>query len=455
LQEKYPHELLHVDKTVDPKFELSAVLRKLQEEAKYPTVIFEHVKSSRFPVISNVIGRPENLSLALETTGDHVLDAYAKGEDHPIKPKLVARGPVKDTIVRGSEVDFAKLPIITNCEKDAGPYITAGITLVKDPKTGIRDTGIFKLGIRGKNRAIISMEDHARANYFRRKAEKAGKPLDTAIIIGHHPAVALGSQTKVPPDVDDLEVIGGLLGEPLEIVKAETIDLEVPAYAEIVVEGKILPNVRDVHGAFGDFAWYYADPEDEVYVFEASAITYRKDAFYQHIFAAHREHNLHGKISREVVLRKRIQAMVPTLKKVNLPLSGLCRFTAYVSIRKEFDGAGRLAALAALASDPFVKLVVVVDEDINVEDEAEVLWAIATRVQADNAVFMVPEVAGSIIDPSSYSIKSRVEKGHLVTKWAIDATKPVSVPFAERADVPKIMWEKTNLKQYIREYAEK
>jgi len=449
LERKNPENVVRVKREVDPRFELSGVLRKLQDQNKFPAVMFSHVKGSEISVISNVIGKPENIPLALETTEDKALEAYSKAVDHPIEPKIVNTGPIRDVVMTGSDVDLTKLPVITNCEKDDGPYITAGITLVKDPDTGVRDTGIFKGAIRGKNKVILPMEEHARANYDFRKAEAAGKPLEAVVFIGHHPAVALGSQAKVPYTVDDLAVMSGLLREPLELVKCETVDLEVPAYAEIALEGRILPKVREYHGAFGDFAKYYAHPPSPSSVFEVTAITHRKDAIYQHIFAAHPEHNLHGKLARETVLYQRVKAIVPMVQKVSLPMSGLCRFTAYVSIRKDYDGAGKLAALGALASDPFIKLAIIVDQDVNVSNETEVLWAIATRTHANEAIFVVPDAAVSGIDPSAYTVRSRVEKGRLNAKWAIDATKPVEAPFAEFSDVPRQVWERIDLKDYV------
>src|SRR6266498_4050945 len=139
---------------------------------------------------------------------------------------------------------------------------------------------------------------------------------------------------------------------------------------------------------------------------EVTAITHRRDPIYHHLFAAHPEHNLTGRLGREAVLYKRVRAAMPGVKDVHMPMSGICRFHAYVQIRKEYDGAGKIAALAALASDPFVKLAVVVDEDVDIHDDAEVLWA-------------------------------------------IDATKPVEAPFEERADVPREVWEPMDLSEYI------
>jgi 2,5-furandicarboxylate decarboxylase 1 len=302
--------------------------------------------------------------------------------------------------------------------------------------------------ILGPNELGMSYEKHTHIGHIHRKYEPNGEPLPTAVFVGHHPACMLGSQSKLPFGTDEYETMGGLLGEPLDVVKCKTVDLLVPAYAEVVFEGYILPEVRKPEGPFGEFTWYYG-LERTSPVFQVTAITYRQDAIYQHLFAAHPEHNYTGKLGRESILYKRVKSVVPTVRDVRMPMSGICRFTAYVQIAKEYDGEGKIAALAALASDPFVKLAVVVDEDVNVNSDSDVLWAVATRTQPDLATFFVQNSAVSRLDPAAYSIWNRVEKDTMNTKWAIDATKPIEAPFEERADVPREMWEDLDLSDYI------
>jgi 2,5-furandicarboxylate decarboxylase 1 len=267
-------------------------------------------------------------------------------------------------------------------------------------------------------------------------------------MIGHHPAVYMASQFRGPFEVDEMEVAGGLLGEPVRVTVGETVDLNVPADAEIVIEGKIPPDVREQEGPFGEYTWYMGN-EEMTPVIDVSAITHRKDPIYYDINSAHPEHNLTGLLGREAMLYKRIKGVVPTLKAVTLPFSGTCRHTAYVSIRKEYDGLGKNTALAALAADPFMKLVIVVDDDIDIFSEAEVMWAVCTRVQAQRDVFVVPDAYVCELDPSAYSVKSMTERGFLNAKWAIDATKPVDLPFQERADVPDEVWRNMKLEDYL------
>ena len=188
------------------------------------------------------------------------------------------------------------------------------------------------------------------------------------------------------------------------------------------------------------YTWTYG-PAKHSPVFEVTGITMRRDAIYQHVFAARRDPQLHGSSSQNGYYLQQSEAAIPSLRAVHMPIGGLCRFVAYISIKKEFEGAGKNAALVALGSDPFIKQVVVVDDDINIFDETDVLWAIATRTQPDRAIFMIPEAVDSWLDPSSYTIVSRAERGLLNTKWAIDATKPLAIPFQERAEVAP-GWEK-------------
>ncbi len=452
LEQHAPAELLRVKRPVDPVFELPGVLRKLQAERRYPAVLFEQVKGRKLPVISNLLGGERLLAEALETTPDRLTETYIEREEKRLPFEQVADGPVHEIVVRGDDINLYEMPIITNCEKDSGAFITGGVTTVRDPATGTHNSGIYRMQIHSRNTLGMSYEKHAHIGSIHRHVEARGEPLDAVTWVGHHPACLLGSQSKVQFGEDEYEAMGGLLGEPLQVVRGLTVDVLVPAYAEIAFEGRILPGPRLPEGPFGEFTWYYG-LERPSPVMEVTAITYRTGAIYHHLFAAHPEHNLTGRLGREAVLYKRVKAAVPSTRAVCLPMSGICRFTAYVQIAKEFDGEGKLAALAALASDPFVKLAVVVDEDIDIHNDAEVLWAIATRTQPDRSTFFVHDAAVSRLDPASYSIWSRWEKDTMNTKWAIDATKPVEAPFEDRADVPREYWEHLDLREYIEGWA--
>ena len=448
MQKKMPEELAEVDRAVDPKFELSGVLRKLQDEDQYPAVRFNKVKGSEFPVVSNLFASPKRLGLAFGIDPDNLVQGYLALEDRLRKSKMVKKAPVHENIYTGRKIDLTKLPVVTHCEKDAGPYFTSAVGVFKDPDTGIYDVGIFRAQLKSKNRLAIMYGAYSKAARIIKKNEDNNKATEMAVFIGHHPAAILSSQTKVPVGVDEFAVMGGLLGESVELVQAKTVDVRVPARAEFVIEGKILPHARESEAPFGEYPWYYG-PERKSNVMKITAVTHRNDAIYHDVFSAHPDHNMAAKIQREAVLYKRVRMAIPGLKEVSMPISGNCRHVGYLSMRKDFDGQGKIAGMGALAADPMMKMAVIVDDDIDVHNESEVWWAVTTRIQADRAIFMVPESYVSELDPSSHSIKDRNRRDYLNTKWCIDATKPVGIPFEERADVPAEVWKNINLDEYL------
>jgi 2,5-furandicarboxylate decarboxylase 1 len=232
------------------------------------------------------------------------------------------------------------------------------------------------------------------------RAERRDEPLPVACVIGHHPSYYLGNCALTSIEVDEYESIGGIMGEPLRLVASETFGerLLVPADAEMVIEGRILPHERDVEGPFGDFTGYYGPPTESPVV-EISAITHRRDALCMDIFVGHREHALLGAIPKEGSIYRKVQSVVPTVRAVCLPISGTGRFHCAISIEKRAEGEAKLAAMAAFTGSELIKHVIVVDDDIDVYDEEQVLWAVATRVDAAADVAIIDRVKGSRLDP--------------------------------------------------------
>ena len=264
--------------------------------------------------------------------------------------------------------------------------------------------------------------------------------MEIAIILGVHPAIAIGALALVPFDVDEYDVIGGMLQEPVPLVKCETVDLEVPAYAEIVLEGKILPNVREDEGPFGEFSGHSVGMAKHQ-VIEITAVTRRQEPIYQDVFTGHSEHRVMGAIPREASIYKAVRAVAPGTCAVHMPISGCCRFHCYISLDKRSDGEVRNAAFAAMAADLYLKHIIFVDPDVDVYNERDVLWAVANRVQADRDVTIIPNCQGSEIDPSA-------KQGGLTTKMIVDATKK-SKDFPRKLGVPQDVLSRINLKDYI------
>jgi 2,5-furandicarboxylate decarboxylase 1 len=446
--EAYPSSYLTTSREVDPRFELTGVLRKFQDEGRFPMVLFDNVKGCDVPVLGNALGSRDRLALLFDSDSKGLAHAYEKRQGTMIPPETVDTGPVKEVVQTGDEIDVTRIANIVHCADDGGEYISSGVTVAKDPDTGIYNAGIYRIQVVGPREMRLDPGQYSHIWHLHHKHEQRDEPLEIAIVIGHYPTMYMASQYRGPLEHDEIEVAGGLAGEPVRMTKAETLDLMVPADAEIVIEGRMLPHVRKPEGPFGEFSWYLG-PGHDAHVVEVTAITRRGDAIYQDIFNAHPEHNLIGMVGREANMLAKVRAVVPSVRNVCMPFSACCRFATYVSIGKEYDGQARNAALTALGADPFVKLAVIVDEDIDPYDETQVMWAVATRVRADKDVIVIPESYTCELDPTAYDITDETKPGALNAKWIIDATKPVGLPFQKLADVPEDIWRNIRLDDYF------
>jgi 2,5-furandicarboxylate decarboxylase 1 len=270
----------------------------------------------------------------------------------------------------------------------------------------------------GPNRlGVLLLPRHT--HMFCEMAESAGDPLHVAVVIGVDPLTLLASQAIAPLDVDELEIAGALQGRPLPVVKCITNDVRVPAEAEIVLEGRVLPEVRALEGPFGEFPQYYGEPAKR-HVIEIDAVTQRKDAIFHTIVGGGLEHLLLGAIPREATLLAHLRRSFPNVRDVHLSLGGVCRYHLYVQIAKRQEGEAKNIMLGAFAGHYDVKQVIVVDEDVDIHNPAEVEWAVATRFQADRDLVIIQESQGSKLDPST--------RDGVGAKMGLDATKPLSVP---------------------------
>jgi UbiD family decarboxylase len=380
--------------------------------------------------VGNLFPTPERVAYAFKTTVDNVFQEWLRREKDPIKPRLVSSGQVHEVFIEGARVDLHSLPIPTHFKEDGGPYIGSGIFIAKDPDSGARNLSIHRLQLKGKNKFGTSLHSRRTLWNWQRVAEERGKPLEVAIVIGPPPIVLVASSWRGPAGQDELEIAGAFAGEPVDIVRCKTVDIEVPAQAEIVLEGEILPKVREPEGPLGEYTGY-ASHQSTQNVVTIKAITHREHPVFHNItpgFTAEHEF-LGGNMSRSPMIWKAVRDVVPTVTAVGFSPSAPIRYFCYISIRKIHEGQPRQAALAALGADHGVKVVVVVDDDVNVNNENEVIWAISTRSQADEDWVVIPDVMDSILDPSS--------KGGTSAKVIIDATKPLEGWKAEKATVPE------------------
>jgi 2,5-furandicarboxylate decarboxylase 1 len=444
----------NVSKSVDPVFESCVIQQKLAAEGRYPVIRCEKVNGSELPLVTNIFGNYDLLGLALGVGSDEpksaILQRFINREANPLPTKTIDRmdAPVKQRVVLGNDVDLSKLPIVHHAEKDSGKYITVGVLILRDPDTGVLNAGMYRHEVQGKNLLGCMFNPAHHSGYIYRRYRELKKRMEAVIFIGHHPAALIGALCEGPMDLSELEVMGGLLGEPLEVVEGETVDIPIPAFAEIAIEGYLDPANETKDGPFAEFTGYYGPAKDPVGMMNVTAITMRKDAIYHDLDPAHQEHNLAGSLSLESTVYEGVKHLCPAVTAVFMPVSGSCRFTVYVSIKKRVAGEGKSAGMAALAANSNIKIAIVVDEDINIYDEQRVLWAIATTFEADRDLAMIPNAMGSHLNPAAYG-EVRTESGPMNTKIIIDATRPATLHFEEPIKPPQAAWDRIRLEDYL------
>lgn len=407
-------ELEEVHRPVSLRFEVAALAHRYDGQK---AVLCLHPEGHSIPVVSNSATRRDLYAAALGVEPKDLLERVAAAVDAPRPCAPVERAPVQEVVIRDGIDLGTLLPIPVHHERDAGPYITAGVVVARDPATGRRNASIHRLQLLGPQElGILILPRHLWHLYMAQEARSS--PLEVAVVIGLDPVTLLASQVIAPLGVDELEVASALHDAPLPVVRCRTVDVEVPAESEIVLEGVIPPKVRKLEGPFGEFPRYYGPPSEKPVVW-VQAVTHRRDALYQTILPAGREHLLLGGIAREAALLRTLRSSVPTVTGVHLTPGGACRYHAVVSLRKRHDGDPRTVMFATFAALPEIKHVIVVDDDIDIYDGDEVEWAIATRCQADRDVVIVPRTKGSELDPSA--------QDGLTAKMGIDATVPFGV----------------------------
>ena len=391
--------------------ELAAISKRLEFER---AVVFPRPGGHPMPVVANLFADRSWVAESMGASTAQLLGRFQEAARHPLPWVEVENGPAQDVVHR--EIDLLKLlPIPKHNELDSGPYITAGLLIARNPRTGIQNVAIHRCQISGPDRIGILLLPRHTQHYFQ-MAEEAGRALEIALVIGVHPVCLLASQAIAALDEDEMEIAGALLGRPVDMVKCKTNAVRVPAHAEIVIEGRILPKVREPEGPFGEFPQYYG-PRANREVIQVDAVTHRKDAIFHTIVGGGAEHLVLGEVPREATLLQHLQRSFPGVLDVRLTRGGTCRYHLVVKIDKKSNGEPKNIIMGAFGGHYDVKQVVVVDQDVDIDQPHEIEWAIATRFQADRDLIVVSGAQGSKLDPSS--------NGGISAKMGIDATKPV------------------------------
>ena len=421
-------ELHRVTRKVDPKFELGAVLA-LKDRG--PALLFENVAGSTMPVAGNLLVSRDRFARAFGVTRE-ALDAHClKALAQPIKPAIVNDAPVQ-AVIHDKAIDIGKmLPVPHWFEREAAPYITAGVIIAKDPETGKRNVSIARLRLEGGNRLMAGIAKNHHLYILAEKAKVLGRKLEIAVAIGNHPAVLLGSQLYLGLGDDEYENIGGLLGEPLRLVRCRTVDLEVPAEAEIVLEGELDPDDLVPEGPVSEFHGFYVDYGPGLGG-TIRCVTQRDQPIYQAVLPGFfAEHCLLGGLAIGTTLCAALQRMIPAVRRVLITDGGMGRLHAIITMHKPRLGEGKRVVMLAMGQVNLLKLVIVVEDDIDPENPRDVEWSLAARFRGHEDLVVVPGVKADRCDP--------VHEDLTVTKIGMVATtRPGDGEVGSRSEFTKV-----------------
>lgn len=447
-----------IDAEVDKDWEISAIARKVSQRKPEDRVAlgFRNVKGFDIPVVVNTVGGSRAIYAEALGTGPNVNSIIAKWNEalsHPLDAVPVTQGeaPCQEVVIEGDAVDLGKLPIPTwTPELDPAPYFTAPCMITKDMETGIRNVGVYRMQVKGKNRtgALWDLPSQHAAIHFA-KWEAANKPMPVAVAVGVDPTILMAAVAKVPQGVDELAVAGGLRGEPVPVVKCHSIDVEVPATAEIILEGEIYPGEKESEGPFGEYTGYMGGPYD-LPVFHIKCITHRRQPIYQalHSQMPPSESSLLRQVAEEAnVYKHLIQYLkIPGIVDIHMPESGSSYAMLWIRMKVMYPGHAQQVLSAAWTHHPSVaKWIVVTDDDIDIRDPFMREWALSWRVEPTKDIYFLPNTSSLLLDPSPAPPNVPLW-GRRSSKICIDATKkwefpPIALPGEKYIRQVQERWE--------------
>jgi 2,5-furandicarboxylate decarboxylase 1 len=389
-------ELHRIKRAVDPRFEIASVLLLRQDG---PAQLFERPGNNAFPLVGNVLNSRDRIARGLGIERKDLHECCVAALHEQIPPIVVEYGPVQDAVHSG-DVDLRQLlPVPTWFEREAGPYITAGVIVAKDPTNGRRNVSIARLRVEDRTRLMAGIALNHHLYRLAEKAKALGRGLEIAVAIGNHPAVLLASQMYVDLGDDEFAIAGGFLREPLRLIKCKTVDLEVPAEAEIVLEGWLRPDELIEEGPVSEFPGFYVRYGTGLGV-EIRCATHRVDAMFQAILPGYApEHCLLGAVGIESVLSCGLQRVIPSVRRVFITEGGMGRLHAIITMHRPALGEGKRAVLLAMGQVNLLKLVVVVEDDVDPEDWRQVEWSLAARFRGHEDLIVLPGVKADRCDP--------------------------------------------------------
>ncbi len=448
-EKAHPDLVVHVEREVSAKWEASAIAIKAQKELREaPVLVFHRLRMnsgslSPFPVILNLFASRLRCAFAAGSSFEQVgRDLYERRAKR-IPPMVVRReeAPVKEIVQTGDSIDVRELPAIVHAAWDPGAYLSAGFFTTYDPDSGVDNCALQRGWIYGAReiRVFANKASHNRWNI--RKWEERGEDTRVAYWLGHHPAVSMGAEARISYPESHWAAAGGCIGEPLRLVPSETLgdDFLVPADAEFVIEGRVPRGDLRPEGPFGEYTGYFGAQRLNP-VMNVTCVTRRKNPYWVSIVTGYADDQI-GALRREGSVYHAVQQVLPGIQCVYRPKAAPHHM--YIQIRKTHDSQPRAAIMAVFALSEGVKHVFVFDEDVNIFDPDEVLWAIDTRSDWAKDLIVVPNLYAPSLDPTTSGMG-------LGTRAGVDCTKPAApAVYEQRSFIPDEVMKRIKLEDYL------
>lgn len=449
VQKWHPKGLIRISDAFDPnRFEVAALAHQLEQQGSTSALLFERVKNvrgedSEFPLLMNLFASRELCSLAIghppEDSRMGLVQAFAEIERQPGEIEVIASSaaPAQEVVWPEAELDVRRFPVPYYHQDDVGQYFVM-TDIMKSRDGSFYDVTFTKNLIFDERHLSISAHEHHHLDRMIQEYEAHGEKAPIVIVLGIHPAFYMSSCALMPYGNDDYATASAFLHEPLRLVPSQTWGEEflVPADAEIIIEGYVMPGERKYQNPFGEISGHYQEPK-LMPVMEVTAVTHRRGAIFQGVMPGHREHWLLGGIPKEGSIYNAIQKLVPKISAVNLPMSGCGRFSCFLSFKPgHLSSDITKAAMTAFSSMPNLKLCVAVDDEIDVYNEREVFWAVATQTWWDRDLTVIPKVQSF-----------RAWLGDAVA--LIDATRPAREDFPKHNQIPADALERVDITKYL------
>ncbi|MGQ9499831.1 MAG: menaquinone biosynthesis decarboxylase [Dissulfurimicrobium sp.] len=430
-------ELIEITEPVSQRLEITEITDRVSKRYG-PALLFKNVQGHKMPVLTNAFGSYKRMSMALEVSdlnalGEEVMDFIeAEAPNTLIKklklipklkrissamPKLVSKARCQEIVYKDKDVDLGLLPVLQCWPYDGGPFITLPVVFTRHPETGIRNVGMYRMQVFDKNTTGMHWHTHKGGAQHYRVAERMKKRLPVAVAIGPDPAMTYAATAPLPEDVDEVIFAGFLRNKPVELVKCITVDLEVPASSQIVLEGYVEPGERRVEGPFGDHTGYYSLP-DNYPVFHVTCMTHRKDAIYPAtIVGRPPQEDCYMAKATERIFLPLIKKAIPEIIDMNLPLEGVFHNLVFISIDKRYPGHAKkvMHALWGLGQMMFSKIICVFDKDVDVQDISHCLWRLGNNVD--------PRRDTVFVDGPVDALDHASPLAHYGSKMGIDCTR--------------------------------